>query len=76
MSRNFEEIRVFDKVAERTGNQVNRSGVRGRAGVCRSLSELASKWRRLGDGYYYLAEAAWPADTPTVNLGRAWQTLG
>ena len=63
MSRSFDEIQVFDNVAERTGNRVERAGIRGRAGVCRSITELAAKCRRLGDGYYYLASTAWPDDT-------------
>lgn len=75
MSPSFDEIHVYDSVAERTGNQVGRAGLRGRAGVCRSLSELASKSRRLGDGYYYLAASAWPSDKTSVNLGIEWQTM-
>ncbi len=75
MSRSFDEIQVFDSVAQRTGNQIERSGVRGRAGVCRSLTELGAKFRRLGDGYYYLAAAVWPRDVVSVNLSRAWQPL-
>jgi hypothetical protein len=75
LNRSFEEIQVFASVAERTGNRIDRSGVRGRASVCRSLTELAAKCRRLGDGYYYLAAEAWPDDTPTVDLSRAWQPL-
>jgi hypothetical protein len=72
VARTFDEIQVFDSVAERTGTRVDHSGVRGRAGVCRSLTELAAKSRRLGDGFYYLAESAWPADTVKVNLARPW----
>lgn len=72
MSRSFDEIQVFDSVAERTGTVVDHAGVRGRKGVCRSLTELAAKSRRLGDGFYYLAESAWPADTQSVNLARPW----
>ena len=76
MSSSFEEIHVFDSIAERTGNRIERAGVRGRAGVCRSLTELAAKCRRLGDGYYYVATSAWPEDVTTVNLAREWQPLG
>lgn len=75
MTQSFDEIHVYESVAERTGNRVELSGIRGRVGVCRSLSELGSKCRRLGDGYYYLATAAWPGDEPTINLGRTWQPL-
>lgn len=76
MSKSFDEVRVFDGVAERTGVIVDRAAVRGHLGVCRSVTELGSKCRRLGDGYYYLASAAWPADTTSVNLTRAWVALG
>jgi hypothetical protein len=73
--RSFDEIRVFDGMAERTGTRLDRDGVRGRRSVCRSLTDLAAKVRRLGDGYYYLSSAAWPADAVTVNLLRAWEPL-
>jgi len=76
LSKSFDEVRVFDGVAERTGVIVDRAAVRGHLGVCRSVTELGSKCRRLGDGYYYLASAAWPADTTSVNLTRAWVALG
>ncbi|HEX8254813.1 MAG TPA: hypothetical protein VF846_16835 [Thermoanaerobaculia bacterium] len=76
MSRSFEEVCVFESVAERTGNRLERAGLRGRAGVCRSITELASKFRRLGDGYYYVATSAWPEGAAEVNLARAWEPLG
>ena len=76
MDLTYDEIHVYESVAERTGNKSDRSGVRGRRGVCRSLTELAAKSRRLGDGYYYLASVAWPENTPSVNLARAWEPLG
>jgi hypothetical protein len=76
LSRPFDEIEVFNNVAVRTGNRVSREGIRGRIGLCRSLTELSAKIRRLGDGCYYLAEGAWPADVPSINLSRPWQTLG
>jgi len=76
LTSSYDEIQVFESIAERTGNRVDRSGIRNRAGVCRSLSELSSKFRRLGDGYYYLAAAAWPDDAVKVDLSRTWQSLG
>ncbi len=76
MKRSFDEIHVFESVAERTGAIVERAGVRGRSGVCRSLTELALKNRRLGDGYYYLAATAWPDGAATVDLNRAWEPMG
>jgi hypothetical protein len=45
-------------------------------GVCRSLSELNSKVRRYGDGYYYLARAQWPGEAKTLDLrGSTWRPL-
>jgi len=76
MSHSYDEIQVFNGIAERTGTSLERAGLRGRRGVCRSLTELGAKSRRLGDGYYYLASAAWPADAVTVDLTRAWAPLG
>ena len=71
----FDEIVVYGGVAERTGTRLDRKGVRGRRSVCRSLTDLAATARRLGDGYYYLAANAWPADTAAVNLIREWKPL-
>ena len=76
LNKSFDEIHVFDGVAERTGVIVDRAGVRGRRGVCRSVTELSAKSRRLGDGYYYLASAAWPPDTQSVSLQRVWASIG
>jgi len=70
LNKSFDEVQVFDGVAERTGVSVDRAGVRGHRGVCRSVTELSAKSRRLGDGYYYLASTAWPADTKSVNVRR------
>ena len=76
MSKAFEEIEVFQNVAVRTGNSATRAAVRGRVGLCRSLTELGAKFRRLGDGCYYLAEGVWPADAPSIDLsGRPWETF-
>lgn len=76
MTSHFDEVHVYDGIAERTGTQLDRAGVRGRNGVCRSLRDLAAKARRLGDGYYYIAAAAWPAETTQVTLNRAWTPMG
>jgi hypothetical protein len=71
----FDEIHVFDGVAERTGMSMDGVVVHGHRGMCRSITELTAKSRRFGDGYYYLASTAWPADTKSVNLTRAWVSL-
>jgi len=76
LNKSFDEVQVFDGIAERTGVSVDRAGVRGHGGVCRSVTELSAKSRRMGDGYYYLASSAWPADTKSVNLTRAWTSIG
>lgn len=72
----FDEVHVYDGIGERTGVTVDRKDVRGCPSVCRSVTELAAKTRRLGDGYYYVASTAWPADTPKVNLISPWVSLG
>lgn len=75
MTQRFDEIHVFQSVAERTGNIVDRTNVRGRQGICRSLTELGMKCRRLGDGYYYLATDAWPPDVKVLDLSHTWRPL-
>ena len=75
MNRSFDEVHVFEGVAGRTGTTLDRKGVRGHARVCRSMTELQSKSRRLGDGYYYLASHAWPESTASVNLGLTWEPI-
>jgi hypothetical protein len=71
----FDEIRVYEGIAERTGNTVDRTSIRGRQGVCRSLTELTQKSRRLGDGYYYLAAAVWPPEQTQIVLQKTWETM-
>jgi hypothetical protein len=75
LSKSFDEIQVYENIAERTGVSIDRAGVRGNGRVCRSFTELSAKTRRLGDGYYYLVAAAWPAETKTVDLSRPWATM-
>jgi hypothetical protein len=76
LNKSFDEVQVFDGIAERTGVSIDRAGVRGHGGVCRSLTELSAKSRRLGDGYYYLVSAAWPPETQSVTLTKAWEGIG
>lgn len=76
MNKSFDEVQVFGGVAERTGVSIDRAGVRGHGRVCRSITELTAKSRRLGDGFYYLASTAWPADVQSVSLVRVWAALG
>ncbi|HVT43800.1 MAG TPA: hypothetical protein VMT00_05370 [Thermoanaerobaculia bacterium] len=72
----FDEIAVYEGIAERTGNTADRSAVAGRKGVCRSLSELGRKARRLGDGYYYLPALVWPEGVRKLALKDTWVTFG
>jgi hypothetical protein len=74
-NQKFEEIRVVQGVAERTGNLVDRSVIRGRSNVCRSVTELARKVRSDGDGYFYLAASAWPEATTHLELSKAWTPM-
>lgn len=72
----FDEIQVFEGVAERTGTTVDRSAVRRSAGLCRSLSELTRKSRRMGDGFFYLAPSLWPENTTKLVLRETWTIMG
>ena len=70
--RLFDEIRVYDGVAERTGVQFERDAVRRSSGCCKSLTELIRKARDAGDGCFYLPLDVWPANTERVPLQRSW----
>jgi hypothetical protein len=70
------EVKVFEGVAERTGNIVDRNTVRGSKAVCRSVGELARKVRSEGDGYFYLVADAWPENTVRLDLIAKWKTIG
>jgi hypothetical protein len=74
-NQQFDEIRVFEGVAERTGTTVDRQTVRGSSFVCRSLSELTRRARRMGDGFFYLPVSMWPEDKTTIPLSETWQTM-
>ncbi len=71
----FDEIQVFEGVAERTGTKVDRATVRRSPAFCRSVSELTRKARHMGDGYFYLASLLWPEDTSKLNLHQTWVTM-
>jgi hypothetical protein len=61
------EISVFQGVGESTGVFVERSAIRGKKGLCKSMRDLAIKSRVLGDGYYYIPVDLWPkAKEPVV----------
>ena len=68
----FEEIHVYDGVAERTGVRFKRNDVRRSDGCCRSLTELLRKARASGEGYFYLPVNAWPEETEKIELQKKW----
>lgn len=71
------EINIFQGVGERTGVVVEKRTVRGRAGLCKSMRELATKSRVLGDGYYYVPVDQWPeGDDPVVINKQDWTVIG
>ena len=72
------EISVYQGVGEKTGVVIERSTVRGKVGLCKSMRDLAIKSRVLGDGYYYLPIDLWPArnDDPVVINKHEWTVIG
>lgn len=73
--KSFDEIRVYEGIAERTGVHYEQGAVRRSAGYCRSLTELARKARTSGDGCFYLPLEVWPGDTVSVDLQKRWIVL-
>ncbi len=71
----FDEIQVFEGIAQRTGVHVGRGAVRHNSGVCRSLSELIRKARFSGDGLFYLPVDLWPPQTEHVEIQRPWTVI-
>lgn len=70
------EISVYQGIGEKTGIVVERSAVRGRAGLCKSMRDLAVKARILGDGYYYLPVDLWPSNRdPIVVNNTDWTVI-
>lgn len=64
------EISVYQGVGEKTGVTVERSAVRGKVGLCKSMRDLAIKSRVLGDGYYYIPVDLWPETTEPVVINK------
>ena len=64
------EINVFQGVGEKTGVIVERSAIRGKVGLCKSMRDLAIKSRVLGDGTYYLPADLWPPVTEPVVINK------
>lgn len=71
----FEEIRVYAGIAERTGVLLDRSVVRRSNTCCSSLTELMRKARSIGDGIFYLPVEVWPAGAEQVELRKEWVAM-
>jgi hypothetical protein len=70
------EISIFDGVGETTGVIVERSAIRGKKGLCKSMRDLAIKSRVLGDGYYYIPIDLWPKQKePVVVHKHDWTVI-
>ena len=70
------EISIFDGVGETTGIIVERSAIRGKKGLCKSMRDLAIKSRVLGDGYYYIPIDLWPKQNePVVVHKHDWTVI-
>ncbi|HUO85309.1 MAG TPA: hypothetical protein VM534_09365 [Thermoanaerobaculia bacterium] len=70
------EINVFGGVGEPTGLVVEKSALRGRQGLCKSMRELANKTRVLGDGFYYIPVDLWPGEqAPVVIHKQEWTVI-
>ncbi|HEY2092123.1 MAG TPA: hypothetical protein VGJ81_09550 [Thermoanaerobaculia bacterium] len=70
------EISIFDGVGETTGIIVERSAIRGKKGLCKSMRDLAIKSRVLGDGYYYIPIDLWPKQKePVVVHKHDWTVI-
>lgn len=71
----FDEIQVFEGVAERTGTTIARSAIRRSPALCRSVSDLTRKARRMGDGYFYLSSMLWPENTTKLVVHEPWVSV-
>ncbi len=71
------EISIFQGVGEPTGAVIERSAIRGKKGLCKSMRDLAIKSRVLGDGYYYIPVELWPdTKAPVVLHKHEWTVIG
>lgn len=70
------EISIYAGVGESTGVIVERSAIRGKKGLCKSMRDLAIKSRVLGDGYYYIPIDLWPkAKEPVTVHKQDWTVI-
>jgi hypothetical protein len=71
------EISIYQGVGETTGVVVERSAIRGKKGLCKSMRDLAIKSRVLGDGYYYSPIELGPRQKePVVVHKHDWTVIG
>lgn len=71
------EISIYQGVGEQTGVLVERSAIRGKKGLCKSMRDLAIKSRVLGDGYYYIPIELWPDTKEPVTVHKHdWTVIG
>ena len=68
MKLTCEEIRVFEGMAERTGEQLELRGLKAHKNGCTSMRDLVRKYKILGDGHFYLPVGNWPDGAPSVSL--------
>ena len=71
----FDEIRVYDGVAERTGVHFERKDLRHSSSRCASVTEFMRKLRAQGDGIFYMPLEVWPADTESLDLKKPWVVM-
>lgn len=70
------EINIYGGVGESTGVVVEKRSLRGRKGLCKSLRDLTTKVRVLGDGFYYIPVDQWPkAEEPVVLHETDWTPM-
>jgi len=67
----YDEIRIYEGIAERTGVSVDLKGSRHRPNVCRSLTDLNRKHKLIGDGNFYLNAGQWPEGESSVLLDKS-----
>jgi len=72
VSQSFDEIRVYEGVAERTGVHFERDAVRRSSGCCASLTDFLRKARAAGEGTFYVPINMWPADTERFEVRKPW----
>lgn len=75
LTQSFEEIVVYEGVAERTGAHFERNAVRRMNGYCESLTALLRKARAAGDGTFYMPLDRWPTDRKRLELRKPWVVL-